>query len=304
MRVFFYCLCLCLTSTATASDMEQCGEHLFSALLSAEEIESTLSEYCKSQGFKLSETESDLLENIHIYEDETLDRGYAIQNFLAVSKKEIHKNTLNYSSVSNLLQQLDLNKEEAPLSLWERFLDWLKSHNKDISKDNYKWLDDFIAWLNDLNIPDWFATVLFRGSILLLIIMAIVFVINELNQNGLFRKKRKQHSSNIQNMDSFNNPDRKQDWKSIQSQPPNIRFRAMFAYLLNRLIKLDHLPNNPSLTNHELASHLKAQHYSNSEKFHHMSLFYADYVYGSKEINESVVDILKQRISAIIETHE
>lgn len=307
MQRFLVCclLLLGLTHTALASDLIHCGDKLLSAVLASEEIDSTLYSYCRTQGLEFSSDEAGLLDNITIYKDETLDRAYAIQRFLVATKQQLEKPTLNFSSIEQLTDQLELDHQQKSLSLWERFVEWLKSFRKDAPENEYKWLDKLMDWLSQIDMPDWFVTLLFRGSIILLLLMAIVFIVYEFHQNGLFRKrKHTQRSAQKQLSDSDINTLQNLDWNGIQSQPLGIRFRAMFAFLINKLTELNHLPDDRSLTNLELLRCFTKQNHTKTQSFSNALILFADHVYGNKVIDANAVDTMYSHIDEIISVDE
>jgi hypothetical protein len=70
--------------------------------------------------------------------------------------------------------------------VWDRFLRWLEQYVRDGASPG---LERFAKWLKDIDAPPWLGDVLLKGSIVLIVLLAIIVVGNEIRLSGLLRRK-------------------------------------------------------------------------------------------------------------------
>ena len=93
----------------------------------------------------------------------------------------------NFGELDALLADV-LIEESIDDDLWQRFLRWLEEYVKGGESPA---LEGFVKWLEDLDPPPWLAEVLLKGSIVLIVLLALMVVGNELRLAGVMGRMRK-----------------------------------------------------------------------------------------------------------------
>lgn len=83
-----------------------------------------------------------------------------------------------------------LIEESIDDGLWQRFLRWLEEYTRSAEAPELKRL---LSWFDDLDPPSWLAEVLLKGSIVLIVLLALIVVGNELRLAGVMGRLRKRH---------------------------------------------------------------------------------------------------------------
>ena len=95
----------------------------------------------------------------------------------------------NFGQLDALLADV-LIEETVDADLWQRFLRWLEEYTRSGEAPELKRL---LSWLEDLDPPSWLAEVLLKGSIVLIVLLALIVVGNELRLAGIMGRLRKRH---------------------------------------------------------------------------------------------------------------
>jgi len=93
----------------------------------------------------------------------------------------------NFGALDALLSDV-LIEESIDDDLWQRFLRWLEEYSRSGEASELKRL---LSWLEDLDPPSWLAEVLLKGSIVLIVLLALMVVGNELRLAGVMGRMRK-----------------------------------------------------------------------------------------------------------------
>ncbi len=91
----------------------------------------------------------------------------------------------DYEGLDALIEEV-LIVAEVDDGVWDRFLRWLEQYVRDGASPG---LESFAKWLKDLDAPPWLGDVLLKGSIVLIVLLAIIVVGNEIRLSGLLRRK-------------------------------------------------------------------------------------------------------------------
>ena len=93
----------------------------------------------------------------------------------------------NFDQLDALLADV-LIEETIDDGLWQRFLHWLEEYTRSGEAPELKRL---LSWLEDLDPPSWLAEVLLKGSIVLIVLLALIVVGNELRLAGIMGRMGK-----------------------------------------------------------------------------------------------------------------
>jgi len=99
----------------------------------------------------------------------------------------------NFGQLDALLADV-LIEETIDDDLWQRFLRWLEEYTRSGEAPELKRL---LSWLEDLDPPSWLAEVLLKGSIVLIVLLALIVVGNELRLAGIMDRLRKRHRPEV-----------------------------------------------------------------------------------------------------------
>lgn len=208
--------------------------------------------------------------------NQLLDIKHALES---MGWQTIPRGNLDFAGLDSLLKDTlespdPTDKEKGEPGLWEQFTIWLNDQWKQFTG----WLKEklnpeqdsgvynkLLEWLST-DLPDWVAEFFLKGSILLLLLMALLFIVNELRvaslANAFHRAtSRFKHKSQLKAM---LREKRMPTWSDIGNMPPSQQVIALLHYALSFLTKRHILLEQPSKTNLEYLEILKetAPHYA------------------------------------------
>jgi len=90
---------------------------------------------------------------------------------------------IELGALDSILRELPAFERPQPLSLWDRFWLWINSWFTDEDGEVRDWLAE---WLGGFSIPEAWSRLIFRLSLLALVVTAVAVVVNELRAAGFF----------------------------------------------------------------------------------------------------------------------
>lgn len=202
-----------------------------------------------------------------------------IRHFLHVTRKPLRNlRQLDYAGLDTLLENTFRKEAPPPQSLWDQFMTWLKQFFPEQQEEDYSWLTDF---LNSIEVPDWVLELIFDGSMVLVVVLALAVLVNEwryYRQGGTRRRKR-----------ALKTPAKPEDhdygatlsFDNICSLPLASRLPALLNKVIASLIKAGDLPTQRSFTNRELLRTLYKGRHQYSEYFAQLATASESVVYGN-----------------------
>ena len=190
--------------------------------------------------------------------------------------------SFNYQQLKNVLDATYIERKtpELELSIWERFKQWLKEWLTPQDTEAPAWLIEF---LDSINIPDGVAEFIFKGSMVVLIIIALLIIFNELRAANILtalRRTRSKRRQQILSPELLSTSAMTLD--QIALLDGNEQTRALLYYLLVHLMNKGVIPENFSLTNRELLDKSKQQRPDLFDSFSRFINFSDDTLYGGK----------------------
>ena len=155
----------------------------------------------------------------------------------------------DYDGLDALIDEV-LVVDEIDDSVWNRFLRWLEQYVKDGASPG---LERFAKWLKDLDAPPWLGDVLLKGSIVLIVLLAMIVVGNEIRLSGLIRRKWRPRKVDTQATVSSPKPRTPiTSLDALRGLPPRQLAAGILDFVTTAFVERGWLSSSTSLTNGEL----------------------------------------------------
>jgi hypothetical protein len=186
---------------------------------------------------------------------------------------------LDHAGLDELLSDVLIDNREED-SWWDRFVRWMQEHLRDSDTGDYRWLAD---WLDNLKLPDWVGELLLKGSIVLIVLLAILVVGNELRVAGVFRRSwRKRRPDTVDSGEVRAEALRPRSLQELGGLPPKQLAAAALAVVVDALAERDWVTADSSFTNGELVGQLSRRHAVLTEPFARLVRGVERIVYGDR----------------------
>lgn len=190
----------------------------------------------------------------------------------------------DFQTLPALLQNTLVLEKEQDLSWWKRFLNWLAAFFEKNETKPPDWLKN---WLSELSIPGWFVEAFYQSVVLMLAVFLLVIIVLELKAAGIrnWFKQRAQRLS-LGQSDTTIEQHALLTWEAIAQLPPQQKITAAYKKTLHQLAQLKLIPNDTSLTNHELQSCLETSLGEKQPLFRQLISNVEAALYGEKAVGQ------------------
>jgi hypothetical protein len=204
----------------------------------------------------------------------------------------------NFGELHALLADV-LIEESIDDDLWRRFVRWLEEYTKGGESPQLEWL---IEWLEDLDPPSWLAEVLWKGSVLLIVLLALMVVGNELRLSGVMGRMRKRHKPQA----AVGTPgaipaQRAMSLEDLGALPPRQLAAAILEIITRAFADRGWLSSTSSLTNGELVRQLAQQQTALSDPFAGLVQAIEKVIYGDRLPDDAATQRLVASAHELIE---
>lgn len=156
----------------------------------------------------------------------------------------------DYDGLHALMAQV-LVTDEVDDDIWQRFLRWLESRLRDSTSPG---LERFADWLEGLDPPPWLGDVLLKGSVVLIVLLALMVIGNEIRLSGVLRRPRRRASANPVSVPSSSEPARSiVNLDELPGMAPRQMAASAMTMVTAAFAERGWLSASSSLTNGELS---------------------------------------------------
>lgn len=239
-------------------DLSACNNYLIEQVISEQQTPENLYLACLESGIYLNQEQYGWLSEIALEPSIDIPRLKLIRQFLIDYEVKIINNQLDFAGLDKLLKSILIPEAEKELSLWEKFINWIDKNFLSHDEGDSEWIKNLIDMLAKLDIPDWLFTTLFRGAIVIILLLALYTIVNELRVAGIFKTKHHQKQKNPKDDSTQQYLELAEtlDWQSIIQLPAKLQVSALLRYAIKSLTDKKLIPDNSSLTNLELYQYL------------------------------------------------
>jgi hypothetical protein len=205
----------------------------------------------------------------------------------------------DFAALPELLARTLEVEPTPPVSWWQRFKDWLAQKLRRSGEPEYRWLTEF---LKSLDPPVWLADLILRGSVAVILLLALTVVVNEMRaanlSSWLHRRRRAQRISRV----PAANGAAKLAWKDVADLPASQQPAALLYLVLQELIERGLLPDDQSLTNQEMLARLGAAARTHAAPFAELAAAADAALFGNRAVVAAQLAPLYQAARAIFGT--
>jgi len=191
---------------------------------------------------------------------------------------------LDVTTLAPILTSLRAEKPEHALTWFERLKRWLRSllERQQDTRDRR-----LPQWLDDLDLST-ILRALLLGSIVLIVVLAVVVIYNELRVSGILRKRRVVHDAAIDAAahDALTSG----GLEDLDNLSPARKAPMLLRMLVATLIKSGRLRTERSLTYRELCTRATFDDTQQRESFRRVAALAERVVYGSGEVSAEEVE--------------
>ena len=184
-----------------------------------------------------------------------------------------------------ILESLNAQQPERPLTWFERFKRWLRSmleRRRDSSED---WLS---RWLDNVDIPSAVGRAILLASIALIIGLTILVIVNELRAAGVFRRRRGTQDADMTAASATTAAG--EDSADLDSLPVDRKAQVLLRMLVRTLVQSGRLRTERSLTHRELCARAAFDDAQQRESFRRVAALAERTVYGDCEVPAAEVE--------------
>ena len=161
------------------------------------------------------------------------------------------KFSLDFDGLDALLADV-LVEESIDNSLWERFLRWLEQYARGGESPG---LDRMLQWLEELEAPPWLADAILKGSVVLIVLLALMIIGNEFRLAGALRRvRRPRELQALAGTPAAAPKSRAMSLDELRGLPPRQLAAAVLEIVTMTFADRGWLSASSSLTNGELVS--------------------------------------------------
>jgi len=205
---------------------------------------------------------------------------------------------LDFEGLDALLADV-LVEEDDDEGPWRRLLEWLEQRMGDGGSGDFGWLVDF---LESISPPVWVWELIYKGLVVLIIVLALVVVGNEARISGLLRGRRHRgRAGGPVERDESPRASGPRTFDELRSLPPRARAGALLTLVVAGLCERGWLSAGPSDTNGELLAQLRRRHASMTAAFGSLVRSVESVVYGDRELDPGEQDHMLATARDILE---
>jgi hypothetical protein len=204
----------------------------------------------------------------------------------------------DYDGLDALIGEV-LIVEEIDDSVWDRFLRWLERYVRDGASPG---LERFSKWLKGLDAPPWLGDVLLNGSIVLIVLLAIIVVGNEVRLAGLIRRKWRPRK--IQKQAAVPTPEprpRVTSLEELRGLPPRQLAASILEFVTAAFVERGWLSSSTSLTNGELVRQVGQRKSSLAGTFTGLVTGVEKIIYGDRLPDDEARQQMLDTATALVE---
>ena len=281
----------CIASRSVAEDEED-YQHRFK-----------LSDHCPHVISTLTRIPAKDLFDKALRDETTLDQLRdiaALFDSYHVTSKDNHR--LDYKGLQGLLASTLVSSPKPKTPWWHQLVEsireWLKRKLTENGNNDVRWLIELLQWLTPSKT---IVNLMFKSTIILILVLAIIVVANELRtfDPRYWRVRRKTTRLDIEDT-SAQARQANVSWEEVLRLPPGSQPTALFRFVIGILIERGLLPNNHSLTNRELLRRLHAEDPTKAESFQCLMVHAESMLYGDQAIAPAQVQGLFRTAHALV----
>jgi hypothetical protein len=202
----------------------------------------------------------------------------------------------NFAVLDALLAEV-LVEESIDDGLWEQFLRWLEQYVKGGESAQ---LERLLKWLEELDPPSWLGDVLLTGSVVLIVLLALMVVGNELRLAGVIHRLRRRHQPRAGTGEVA--PERRaMSLDELRALPPRQSAAAILEIVTRALAERGWLSSNASLTNGELVRQIGQRQTTLGDPFAGLVNAIEKVIYGDRLPDDEARQWLLASAHALIE---
>jgi hypothetical protein len=231
--------------------------------------------------------------------DQLRDIAALFDSYHATSKDN---QRLDYKGLQGLLASTLVSSPKPKTAWWHQLIEWVREWLKrkltENGNNDVRWLIALLQWLTPSKT---IVNLMFKNSIILILVLAIIVIANELRALDLryWRLRRKTTSLDIE----ATNAQARQanvSWDEVLRLPPGSQPTALLRFVIGILIERGLLPNNHSLTNRELLKRLHAEDPTKAESFQCLMVHAESTLYGDQSVAQIEVQGLFRTAHALV----
>jgi hypothetical protein len=192
---------------------------------------------------------------------------------------------IDVDTLGPILESLQAQEPERPLTWFERFKRWLRTllERPEGSEDN--WLS---RWLEGVSISEAVARVLTYLAIALILGLTVAVIVNELRVAGVFRRRRGAQEAGMIVAGAASAVG--DDAADLDSLPVDRKAQALLRMLITALVQTGRLRTERSLTHRELCARAAFDNAGQRESFRRVAALAERTVYGSRAVPPEEVE--------------
>lgn len=262
------------TLRGSARDGDRSGSDAFDLAKSCPELARELE--------SLDERNSPLVKAGTISGEGLRDLEAVVRGF-RLAPDERTKAGLDFEGLHALLDDV-LIEEKSGDSLWSRLRRWLEQH---FHNDESPRLQRFLDWLESLDAPPWLGDVLIKASTVLIVVLALIFVGNELRLAGILRRARRAHREPSRApLGGDAGSARALSFAELRGLPPRALAGAILEMVTAAFAERGWLARSASLTSGELLRQVERRESAMVSPFSALLRSLETIVYGDREPDE------------------
>ena len=184
-----------------------------------------------------------------------------------------------------ILDALNAQKPEPPLTWFERFKRWLRTFaERQQQDDSESW---FTRWLDSAQLSEKVATTILFIALAVILALTILVIVNELRAAGVLRKRLADETGSTASSSAAPEEDEALD---LDSLPADRKASMLLRMLVTTLVESGRLRTERSLTHRELSARATFDDAAQRESFQRVAAFAERTVYGSREVPAAEVE--------------
>lgn len=199
---------------------------------------------------------------------------------------------IEIATLKPILQSLQqaAQRGERPLTLLERFKQWLRSVFDKPQSDSESWLS---RWLENVEVSEAVSRAIVYGLVILVIVLALAVLVNELRAAGLLRRRPRAGKRGEIEADAA--PDATtMTLADLDRVAPNDRPSVLLRMLVATLVKTGRLRAERSLTHRELGLRAGFDETAQRECFQRVAALGERVIYGDGRVQDDEVETVVQ----------
>jgi len=184
-----------------------------------------------------------------------------------------------------ILDSLNAQKPERPLTWFERFKRWLRTlADRQQQDDSESWLT---RWLENAELSETVATTILYSALAVILGLTILVIVNELRAAGVLRKRLADETAAL-----GSSPAASAEGEAIDLDSLSVDRKAsmLLRMLVATLVQSGRLRTERSLTHRELSARATFDDPAQRDSFQRVAAFAERAVYGSRDVSAAEVE--------------